>query len=100
MRHVRLTIEAHYHEPAAEPEIRDRLDALVARAAGEGMFTGDGAMEVESWSHDIHFFVCPHEYEQLSARHADGTKDIIDVRCRHCGAPGSFTVPQHDINWE
>jgi hypothetical protein len=56
VRHARLTIDIHYNDPATDQEIRDRLDALVDRAAGEGMFTGDGPLTVEGWSHDIAFF--------------------------------------------
>jgi len=100
MRHARLTIDIHYQDPSTEEEVRDRLDTLVDRAAGEGMFTGDGPLEVDGWSHDVRFFGCVHEYDELSAKHADGATGIIDITCRHCGVSGSFAIPEDDINWE
>ena len=79
MKHVRLTIDIHYHDPSTEQEIRDRLEALVDMAAGEGLFTGDGPLEIEGLSHNVTFF------------------GHIDVRALHTGDEVFWTDPDDGL---
>lgn len=41
---------------------------------------------------------CEHEPDWPSVAFATGMDDVLDVRCRRCGASGSALVPS-DISW-
>lgn len=94
MRHVRVSIDFHFAE--AGEEIEERLNEAVEVLVDNL----DGVPRLAGWSHDIRFFGCDHEHDDLSIQRAPGAEGIVDVVCRHCGRPGSFSVPTNEINWE
>ena len=52
--HTTLTLTLVHDGPdAADKTIRSLLDFMVEHAAGNGMFTGDADMVVDSWDHTI-----------------------------------------------